>query len=88
MRSAVLQAWDAAHGHPRDLVIGVTAPGARFKAHAWLEGEPEAMSAGYAEVSRRPPPGVTPTGPGQPDTLGGDGGHQPVEQLGKVRPHP
>ncbi|MEZ5062987.1 MAG: lasso peptide biosynthesis B2 protein [Solirubrobacterales bacterium] len=36
----VLQSWHAAHGRPLDLVIGVTAPGAGFHAHAWLEAEP------------------------------------------------
>jgi hypothetical protein len=39
-RSLVLQAWFAAHGIARDVVIGVTAPSSGFAAHAWLEGEP------------------------------------------------
>lgn len=55
VRSAVLQAWDAAHEHPRDLLIGVTAPGPSFRAHAWLEGEPASASDGFVEVTRRPP---------------------------------
>ena len=37
----VLQRWLAAHGDRRDVVIGVTAPGGEFAAHAWLEGEPQ-----------------------------------------------
>ncbi len=86
VRSAVLQTWDAAHGRPRDLVIGVTAPGAGFKAHAWLDGEPAAASAGYAEVSRRPPPKVVPGGSGRASVSSGDGRHQPVEEPGKVPP--
>ena len=52
-RSVVLQVWDAAQGLPRDLVIGVTAPGDGFRAHAWLDGEP---AYGFSELSRRPPP--------------------------------
>jgi hypothetical protein len=38
VNSIVLQAWQAAHGHRRDLVVGVTGPD-RFHAHAWLEGD-------------------------------------------------
>ena len=86
VRAALLQTWDAAHGRPRDLVIGVTAPGPGFKAHAWLDGEPEAMSAGYSEISRRSPPAVTLGGGDQAGASSGDGGHQPVEQAGKVGP--
>src|SRR6476469_4162513 len=39
VRSIVLQSWLAAHGEPRDLIIGVRAPGEDFAAHAWIEGE-------------------------------------------------
>ena len=38
-RALVLQRWLAARGDPRDVVIGVTAPDADFRAHAWLDGE-------------------------------------------------
>ena len=38
VNSIVLQAWEAAHGRRRDLVVGVTGPD-RFRAHAWLEGD-------------------------------------------------
>ena len=55
IRAAVVQAWDSAHGHPRDLVVGVTAPGEGFRAHAWLEGDPPCHSEGFAELLRRPP---------------------------------
>lgn len=89
VRSAVLQAWDAAHGRPRDLVIGVTAPGEGFKAHAWLDGEPAGASAGYTEVSRRPAAGTALAGgAGDGPRSAGDGGHQPVDQAGKVGPCP
>ncbi|MBW3557091.1 MAG: lasso peptide biosynthesis protein [Actinobacteria bacterium] len=89
VRSAVLQTWDAAHGRPRDLVIGVTAPGEGFKAHAWLDGEPAEASAGYTEVSRRPPPGpAPPAGAGNGSPSAGGSGHQPLDQTGKVGPRP
>ena len=39
-RSLVLQRWHAEHGRPLDVVIGVTAPAAGFRAHAWLDGDP------------------------------------------------
>ncbi len=49
-RSAVRQAWLAAQGDPRDLVVGVTAPSMGFRAHAWLDGDPD--GAGFTELSR------------------------------------
>lgn len=55
-RSMVLQAWEAAHGRHRDLVVGVTPPGrdaSGFRAHAWLEGDPPSSSAGFRELFRR-----------------------------------
>jgi hypothetical protein len=52
-RAVVLQAWEAAHGRRRDLVIGVTSPRDGFKAHAWLEHE--RVSPEYAELLRRAP---------------------------------
>ena len=55
-RCVVLQRFDAAAGLDRAVVIGVTAPGADFRAHAWLEGEP--AGGGFTELHRRPvPPG-------------------------------
>ena len=51
-RATVLQAWDLAHGRPRDVVVGVRGP-ASFGAHAWLDGA--ASGAGYTELLRRPP---------------------------------
>lgn len=55
--ASIRQAWDAAHGHPRDLVIGVTPPSEGFRAHAWLEGDPESSRDGYRELLRRSPRG-------------------------------
>jgi hypothetical protein len=49
----VRQQWHAAHGSPRTLMIGVRPPAAGFAAHAWLEGDPPWMSAGFTELARR-----------------------------------
>jgi hypothetical protein len=54
-RSVVLQRFDAAAGRPRDVIIGVTAPGAAFRAHAWLQGEHQRDGALH-EITRRPTP--------------------------------
>lgn len=59
VRATVRQAWDAAHGHPRDLIIGVTAPTHGFKAHAWLEGDPPCQGEGFHELLRRPAPSAS-----------------------------
>jgi len=61
VRSLVLQAWDAAHGRPRDLIIGVTAPSEEFRAHAWLEGDRVDRSL-YSELTRRGPTSATASG--------------------------
>ena len=54
VRSAVLQHWDAAHGRPRPLVVGVARrPDGAIAAHAWLDGDPSAD--GFVELHRRPP---------------------------------
>ena len=55
-RSLVLQRWLAAHGDPRDVVVG-TEGGARtsFTAHAWLEGEPQPDGHNYVEMIRLAP---------------------------------
>ena len=57
--ATVRQAWWAAHGRPRDLVVGVTAPKAGFKAHAWLEGDPESRSDEFVELLRRTAPATS-----------------------------
>lgn len=53
VRAAVRQAWYAAQGAPRDLVVGVTAPSEGFRAHAWLDGDEESQSATFVELCRR-----------------------------------
>src|SRR4051812_38224336 len=40
-RALVRQQWFAAHGDIRDLLIGVTSTQGGFRAHAWIEGDPE-----------------------------------------------
>lgn len=57
VRSAVLQAWDAARGERRDLIIGVTSPSEGFQAHAWLEGDGEGTELDFVELTRWSPPG-------------------------------
>ncbi|MGS0683807.1 nucleotidyltransferase family protein [Nakamurella sp. GG22] len=39
--AVVLQRFDAAAGRSRDVIIAVTAPGYGFRAHAWLDGDPQ-----------------------------------------------
>ena len=52
-RAIVLQRWRAAHGEPRDVVIGIRRPGEGFSAHAWLEDEPHEEEASlYTELRR------------------------------------
>jgi Transglutaminase-like superfamily len=59
VNSIVLQSWYAAHGEPRDLIVGVTEPGDAFKAHAWLEGDSPHGDGPFLELLRRPPPTAT-----------------------------
>jgi hypothetical protein len=54
VQATVRQAWYAAHGEFRDVVIGVTAPAAGFAAHAWLDGDAPCHSEGFEELLRRP----------------------------------
>jgi transglutaminase superfamily protein len=57
VQAIVLQAWEAAQGHSRDLVIGVTSPRAEaFRAHAWLDGDLPCHELAFSELLRRPPP--------------------------------
>ncbi|HEX7254741.1 MAG TPA: lasso peptide biosynthesis B2 protein [Gaiellaceae bacterium] len=51
-RALVLQAWEAAHGPGRDVVIGVKG-GEKLAAHAWLDGEADGGLA-YEELMRVP----------------------------------
>ena len=51
-RALVLQCWLACRGDRRAVVIGVTAPGPGFRAHAWLDGEPQSE---FQEIARVAP---------------------------------
>jgi transglutaminase superfamily protein len=51
-RALVLLVWLRAQGRARAVVIGVTAPGEAFRAHAWLDGEDP---AGCTEIARVAP---------------------------------
>lgn len=62
-RSLVLQRWYAAQGSQRTLVIGVARPSEGFRAHAWLDGEPDPVTASMVELLRRPPPADWLAGP-------------------------
>lgn len=55
-RALVLQAWHAAQGNPREVVIGVTDTKGPFSAHAWLDGDPGHPGRGFAELLRLPAP--------------------------------
>ncbi len=52
-RALVRQAWHAAHGDRRDVIIGVQAPSAGFAAHAWLDGDASSQTEAFAELARR-----------------------------------
>jgi hypothetical protein len=54
VQAMVRQAWYAAHGENRDLVVGVTSPAQGFSAHAWLDGDPPCHSRGFHELLRYP----------------------------------
>src|SRR5690348_3837188 len=53
-RSVVLQQWYKAQGIARDVVIGVTAPRAGFRAHAWLEEPGMLTHTEFTEITRLP----------------------------------
>jgi Transglutaminase-like superfamily len=54
-RALVLQRWEAAHGAPAAVVIGVQGPARGFRAHAWLEGRADRLAGTYEELVRLPP---------------------------------
>lgn len=51
----VRQRWLAAHGEPRAIAIGVTAPSQGFAAHAWLVGEDDPRVPVFHELTRLEP---------------------------------
>ncbi|WP_326554506.1 lasso peptide biosynthesis B2 protein [Micromonospora sp. NBC_01813] len=52
----VRQRWFASRRIDRTVVIGVSAPGTNFHAHAWLDGDPDPHRHELAEILRRPVP--------------------------------
>lgn len=52
-RSLVLQRWFGSHGPSPDVVIGVARRDDVFRAHAWLEGEPDG-DTDFHELTRIP----------------------------------
>lgn len=55
-RAVVLQRWRAAHGDPREVVVGVSGTREQFRAHAWLDDEPPAAEPGeFRELVRLRP---------------------------------
>jgi Transglutaminase-like superfamily len=83
VKSIVLQAWEAAHGRRRDLVVGVT-DSAGFRAHAWLEGDPVHADAGLD------PSGLGLRERAEAVEAGGDHGAPPQRQFHELlrRPAP
>jgi hypothetical protein len=55
-RALVLQRWEADHGVPSDVVIGVRNASDNFQAHAWLEGMSDAGPHAFHEILRLPAP--------------------------------
>ena len=51
-RAIVLQRWLGARGDARDVVIGVAGSMGTFRAHAWVDGEPDALRSEFAEITR------------------------------------
>jgi hypothetical protein len=53
----VRQRWDAEHGSPRDVVIGVPRPSERDEreAHAWLDGDDDPRRNELTEITRLAP---------------------------------
>ena len=49
VRAIVVQAWEAAHGRHRDLIVGVTGA-TDFRAHAWLDGDPVPLAETAADL--------------------------------------
>lgn len=55
-RALVQQAWHAAQGRPREVVVGVTGSSNGFSAHAWLDGTPGEPAPEFRELLRLPAP--------------------------------
>ena len=81
VNAIVLQAWEAAHGRRRDLVVGITGADA-FSAHAWLEGDPVPTADGappdrFSSPSGEPWSAAARDGPNRGEEAGGRDGDAP-----------
>ncbi len=63
-RALVLQAWHAAAGRRRDVMIGVARSEPIFRAHAWLDGDPGVRESDYEVLRRQPPVEAAASGSG------------------------
>lgn len=52
--SLLRQRFDAAAGRERDVIVGVTGPATGFRAHAWLDGDPQ-RADDFHEITRFSP---------------------------------
>jgi hypothetical protein len=53
----VWQGWRTAQGDVREVVIGVRPAASEFKAHAWLDGDPDPDAGSFQELLRVPSKG-------------------------------
>src|SRR5262249_35821481 len=51
----VRQSWLAAHGDPREVAIGITAPSQGFAAHAWVVDLDDPTDGTFREITRLRP---------------------------------
>ena len=54
-RALIIQSWLAAHGTPRDVVIGVRRGFEGYGAHAWVDGSEPDSVVEFAELHRISP---------------------------------
>lgn len=53
-RALVLQRWYADHDDIRDVVIAGRGSASVFEAHAWVDGDPDALAGHFREMLRLP----------------------------------
>jgi hypothetical protein len=53
-RALLLQRWEAAQGRAVEVIIGIKGSSTEFKAHAWLDGEPDNDDGSFRELLRLP----------------------------------
>jgi hypothetical protein len=55
-RSLIMQRWVGAFGRTPDVIVGVCGPSGSFRAHAWLDGDPDGDEQPFHELLRLPAP--------------------------------